>query len=1672
MKKLLLTLLLVLSTVGLYAQSDIVVFSTNPDNEYIAGETLSFSVLVTNNGPNPAQNVTVYYPIPSGITIPPGITKFWWEGTNSSSGTNVDLNNTIPVLGVNQTVTYTINIKIPNDYVAELPEFEVNYDLQSDLQVEYTNNQDYYTLGSQSVYTISIFNNGPEAAQNVTVNSPLPAGITASSWSGNGASGTNQDLNDVITEIGVGETIEYTFTIDIPDSYSGPVTGELYITGDFTDPTPACNPCTDIDQPVQADIVVESTDGVNVYTPGTASVYTVTVTNNGPEQAENVVVNFVLPVEVTTATWTGDNGSSGTISDLSDAIGSLAVDETITYTLTADVPATFTGEFVFSAETQSDTEDINPDCGECSDTNYPLDTADIVVVNTNGQEIYTLGTTSVYTVTVTNNGLIAAQNVVVQNAIPAGITSFSWTGDNGSSGTDVALDDTITTLAVGETVTYTITIDIPAGYTGLLTSETSVTSDTQDSDPSCEACTDTDYPEAQADIVVVNTNGQEVYTPGTTSTYTVTVTNNGPFDAQNVVVQNAIPAGITSFSWTGDNGSSGTDVALDDTIATLAVGETVIYTIAIDIPVGYTGLLTSETTVTTDTTDPEPACDECTDTDGNATEADLVISHTLNSGTTYTAGTNAVYTITITNQGPGAAENVSVEDIIPAGLDAASASWYGSNGSNGTGNLTDLITLLEADDSVTYYLTIPIPSDYDQAADITNEVTVTSDTPDPNPGCAECTLTATPDPQANIVTFKTNFQDEYVSNTQVQYTITVTNPGPSDAYNVVLYDPKPYQIQLMTWEGDGVGGSGVMNTVIPVLPAGESAQYTVTIFVPEDYHNSVGPLQNQVSVQSETPDPEPDCPGCTDTDLPAADFVTVDKYAYTIPELVEDVLIEAECVNVSNIIWQAGNINGDFGIAYFQRNNSNFPIKDGIVIRNGNAELCEGQYNNPPITNSSVASGAGDADLLQVSQDNGNGGTINDVSYLQFDFVPLTDTMSFDFLFASNEYGVFQCNFSDVFAFLLTDLTDGSVVNANLAVIPGTNIPVSVTNIRDAAYNGGCGSVNVEYFGQYNPDDPANSAINMMGQTVVMTASSPVVPGHSYKIKLAIGDYNDTAFDSAVFLEAGSFDIGQPQLPGDLTIANGLALCPNEEYELSVDAGDADFIYEWEKDGQVIVDGDGNPIDSSTITVTESGSYTVLASFVSDPDCQLTDTIEIEVRPDFEADEPADILVFDDGTAPLTFDLTYNTAITTAPLLPSPAYYEVYYYDTDEGIDTGEAIPLFPDYEYEGTDGETIYAAISGFANDCYTIKPFNLYVLTPPEDITLCKEAPHNVPEVIDLTAQNGDNMLSTLLDPANYTITYHETETGAEDGSEVIGDPQNFETDPLNYVDNTKTIYVRVQNNEDDDSYAIWTFDIIVTLKPAEVVLDPISICELPDDDNEVIIDITNQENQITDASPDVNLLMTIHPTLADAENNTAPLDYPYTITEDPAQTLYFRVIQDGALDETCVTYIPLEIFVSPAPSPTAPENTQVCDTDNNGSQEFDLTSFDGDILLGQNPNLFTVTYHESLIQAEDNQDAITTPETYTVGLGTTTIYARLTNNTDEDCYGTTSFNLTLTPTPQVAAPEDSYACSDTGYTLPALTADGNYYTESGGTGTMLNEGDVITTTQTIYVYAESGT
>ena len=174
--------------------------------------------------------------------------------------------------------------------------------------------------------------------------------------------------------------------------------------------------------------------------------------------------------------------------------------------------------------------------------------------------------------------------------------------------------------------------------------------------------------------------------------------------------------------------------------------------------------------------------------------------------------------------------------------------------------------------------------------------------------------------------------------------------------------------------------------------------------------------------------------------------ITVSTSSYTVPEMVNNVLIGSPCVSASNITWSTGtNFGSTNGIGFFQNTNPNFPMQSGVVLSTGDVTNASGPNNS--LLSDGSPTWPGDTNLETTMATYGVSMVSKNATILEFDFTPISSYFSFDFIFASEEYGNFQCQFSDSFAFLLTNTSTG--VTTNLAVLPNSNTPISVVTIRD-----------------------------------------------------------------------------------------------------------------------------------------------------------------------------------------------------------------------------------------------------------------------------------------------------------------------------------------------------------------------------------------------------------------------------------------------------------------------------------------------------------------------------------------------------------------------------------------------------------------------------------------------
>ncbi len=267
--------------------------------------------------------------------------------------------------------------------------------------------------------------------------------------------------------------------------------------------------------------------------------------------------------------------------------------------------------------------------------------------------------------------------------------------------------------------------------------------------------------------------------------------------------------------------------------------------------------------------------------------------------------------------------------------------------------------------------------------------------------------------------------------------------------------------------------------------------------------------------------------------------------------LVQNVLI-GPGVQVSNVFY-SGSVGA---IGTFNSTNANVGIDEGIIITTGTVNPgTDGPHGPNNQSNAGMDNGAGGYPPLT----NLGGAQTFNASILEFDFIPFSDTVRFEYVFGSEEYPEYVgSQFNDVFAFFIT----GPGLNPageNMAIIPGTTLPVAINNVNAGQ--------NSQYFtnngnGSEAPFDGSPFYIQYDGFTKPLQAVSRVECGETYHLIIALADVGDAIFDSGIFLKANSFSSEQPV---------------SVDYALSSDP----YL-----DGQTMAAG----CTSATFTITRSGS--------------------------------------------------------------------------------------------------------------------------------------------------------------------------------------------------------------------------------------------------------------------------------------------------------------------------------------------------------------------------------------------------------------------------------------------------------------------------------------------------
>src|SRR5690554_4012445 len=538
-------------------------------------------------------------------------------------------------------------------------------------------------------------------------------------------------------------------------------------------------------------------------------------------------------------------------------------------------------------------------------------------------------------------------------------------------------------------------------------------------------------------------------------------------------------------------------------------------------------------------------------------------------------------------------------------------------------------------------------------------------------------------------------------------------------------------------------------------------------------------------------------------------YVEVDD-TYTPEELVKDVLVRSKCDLVSNVKYQ----NGDgtpqaqqyYNLAYFEKNGSTFPFEDGVV-------LCTDSPDEIPGPSTGYTSGAngerwgGDQDLNDAINDAGGGAATQFRStQLQFDFIPVQPTVTFEYLFASNSYhrncGTW-CQNGAMFAAWLIDTTTG--VGENLAKVPNTNDPISIYTLRDgdktypSCSTGIPSSINETYFGNAygslaNQIPPLSAPINLSGHTRDMTSiTANVVVGRKYRIKLAIIDFCGTSgHTSAVFFKAGSFDIGNLDLGDSKLVVEGDGLCVGDSYTLKTGLDPLLFAFEWFKDDVLIPGATG-----ADYVVTETGYYKVKGYIPNVTSCVMeSEPVLIEFYDYVDLDQaPSNLQACPSAGVSTRFDLNDAMVGTT-----SGTNWNFSYYLSKSNADNDvNEISNFYDLANTATS-RTIWVRVYELNNPCVYVTSFTLSFinciieLNRLSDLTICEG---DSVQTFDLTVQTP----LVYNNASGYAVTYHLSQNDANSGQNAIPAANLASYNGAN----GERIWVRVTNSSNPQVYGV---------------------------------------------------------------------------------------------------------------------------------------------------------------------------------------------------------------------------------------------------------------------------
>ena len=774
-----------------------------------------------------------------------------------------------------------------------------------------------FNPGSGVSFLIEVTNEGEVAAQNIEIEDYIPAGLILvdPDWSAIGSIAT---LNNPIASLAPGASTTVVIDFAISPAFGGTslvnyaeIGGASNVPGlSDTDSTPgngSAGPSEDdydnaIISVVQQDFDLALSKSLNTsvtpgpFMPGSTVTFEIEVLNQGIVTAQNIQIREYIPLGLilNDVNWT----AVGSVAELNLPIGSLAPGASTTVNVSFTIDPSFTGTSLTNyAEIGSafnspglDDSDSTPGNGSAGANEDDYDGATISVSQADfdlalsksllSAGPFQPGDAVTFRLTLTNEGGIAAQSVQLRDYVPLGLTlnDVNWTA-NGSTAT---YNTPITNLQPGASVIVDVSFTINPSFTGTtITNFAEIGSATNgqgladsDSTPGngSAGASEDDFDSAvlsiaqqQFDLALtksLNTNlTPGPFTPGSTVTFTISVTNQGNLTAQNVQLNDYIPLGLilADNNWT----ANGTTATLNAPIASLAPGAVASRNITFTISPSFTGsLITNFAEVggasnvlgvgDVDSTPGNGSAGASEDDFDSAAISvsvaqifDLALSKTLNTSATpgpFQPGDLVTFEITVSNQGNVTAQNIEIKDYMPSGMLLADANWsaLGSTivrnnpisslppGASTSVNVTMVIDPSFSGTSIVNFAEISGASNGSGLNDVdsTPNNGFAGPTEDDLDSASISVTTQTFDLALNK-TVSSSTPGPYIPNAMVTYDLTIINQGEVTATNVQARDFIPTGLILVDSDWTQIGGVATYNNSIPNIAPG--GFFTVSI---------------------------------------------------------------------------------------------------------------------------------------------------------------------------------------------------------------------------------------------------------------------------------------------------------------------------------------------------------------------------------------------------------------------------------------------------------------------------------------------------------------------------------------------------------------------------------------------------------------------------------------------------------------------------------------------------------------------------------------------------------------------------------------------------------------------------------------------------------------------------